>query len=58
MQRITPIIMDLHLDPVMTYTLQTMPSGVPTVIADVPLTEAVTVTTTSSQEATTSMSIM
>ena len=53
MQPIATTIVDLHLDLVMTYTLQT----VAVVIAVVPLTEAATVTTTSSQEAAISIPI-
>ena len=57
MQPIATIIMDLHLDLILTYTFQKMPIGITTVIAVVPLTEAVTVTI-SSQEAAISMLIM
>ena len=57
MQPTATIIMDLHLDLVMTYTLQTMPITT-AVLVGVPHTEAVTVTTTSSQEAAISLSVI
>lgn len=57
MQPIATTIMDLHLDLVMTYTLQTMLVPLTAIIADVPLTEAVTVAATSLQETAISMSI-
>ena len=59
MQLIATTIMDLHLELVMTYTLQTVAVAIAaaitvitytTAIAVVPLTAAVTVTTKSSQE--------
>lgn len=64
MQPIATTIVDLHLDLVMTYTLQTVAVVIAaitvmctTAIAVVPLTEAATVTTTSSQEAAISIPI-
>ena len=70
MQPIATTVMDLHLDLVMTYTLQTLAVVIATgaitaitvithttAIAVVPLTEAATVTTTSSQEAAISIPI-
>ena len=51
MQPIATITVDLHLEGVMTYTLQIMPVTLTTMVAHVTLTEAVTVTAASLQEA-------
>ena len=59
MQPIATIIMDLHLDLVMTYALEKTPVGITTVvIPSVPLTVAVTVAATSLQEAEISVPVM
>ena len=58
MQPITTITMDLHLEGVLTYTLQIEPVTLTGIIAIVTLTQAVTVTTTSLQEAAISVPVM
>ena len=58
MQPIATIVMDLHLEVVMTYTLQTMPVPRTTIISIVTVTMTVTATITSGPVATISVPVM
>ena len=58
MQPVATLTMDLHLEGVMTYTLQIMPVPVTAVITTVLLTEALTATNTSLQELIGSLPVM
>ena len=58
MQPITTTVMDLHLEVVMTYTLQIMPVTITTVTSIAPVTMTFTVAVTTGPEATISVPIM